>query len=103
VLRRSALGAGVERQGCVCVFRPLEALVGFVASVRNRPSGDDSVDSVEQMWSEPIGVGRTVHTRSIEEQRRVGAVAGQRDLAEGLGVGVASYETVSTPANPAWA
>jgi hypothetical protein len=103
VPRRSALGAVLRGRVAVCVSRPLEAVVGFVASVRNRPSGDDSVDSIEQMWSEPIGVGRTVHTRSIEEQRRVGAVARQRDLAEGLGVGVASYESVSTPANPAWA
>lgn len=103
MLRRSALGAVLRGRVAVCVSRPLEAVVGFVANVRNRPSGDDSVDSIEQMWSEPIGVGRTVHTRSIEEQRRVGAVARQRDLAEGLGVGVASYESVSTPANPAWA
>jgi uncharacterized membrane protein len=47
----------------VLISRPLDEVFAFVSDVRNRPRWDNSVDSEELTYPEPIEVGTTARTR----------------------------------------
>jgi Polyketide cyclase / dehydrase and lipid transport len=55
-------GVVFTRSVTVQIFRPPDEVFAFVADARNRPLWDESVDTEELTYPEPVGVGSTVRT-----------------------------------------